>query len=397
MFKFTVQFDFFVKICMNNLNNGKFSGILFLDIRKCFDSISHEILLNKLKVFGICHKEHDWFTSYLVGRQQATICGEDMSSFATVKSGIPQGSALGPTLSLIFLNDLPLCQTDLHLNLYADDTAGSCSGNSVEDVIRKLQNGLNDISVWFSNNNLSINVEKSNFMIISSQYKVSNLNNHTSTLNLDGKVLHQIDNISYLGIHINEKLCWKPHVNQLCKKLGKKLGTLSRLRHVLPRESLILIYMATIQSVIDYGITIWGSAPKYLINKVQKFQNRAARLISNNFNYDIPGSQIVAQLGWQNIDVRRKYLTNILTYKCLNNQAPSYLRNMSLRSDTHGYETRHASSRKLSVPKPNIEKYREAFVYQAPKLWNELPKSISEKMSLFSFKSALKMHFNHIT
>ena len=194
---------------LDNLNNGKFSGILFQDIRKCFDSISHEILLNKLKYFGIYHKEHDWFTSYLVGRQQATICGEDMSSFTTVKSGIPQGSALGPTLSLIFLNDLPLCQTDLHLqvNLYVDDTAGSCSGNSVEDVIRKLQNGLNDVSDWLSNNHLSINAEKSIFMIISSQSKVENLDIQTSTLNLDGKVLHQIDNISYLGIHINEKLC----------------------------------------------------------------------------------------------------------------------------------------------------------------------------------------------
>ena len=62
--------------------------------------------------------------------------------------------------------------------------------------------------------------------------------------------------------------------------------------------------MTTIQSVIDYGITIWGSATKYLINKVQKFQNRAARLISNNFNYDIQGSQMVAQLGWQNIDLK---------------------------------------------------------------------------------------------
>ena len=87
-------------------------------------------------------------------------------------------------------------------------------------------------------------------MIISSQSKVSNLNIQTSTL--DGKVIHHIDNISYLGIHINEKLCWKPHVNQLCKSLGKKIGALSRLRNVLPKESLILIYMATIQSVIDY-------------------------------------------------------------------------------------------------------------------------------------------------
>ena len=126
------------------------------------------------------------------------------------------------------------------------------------------------------------------------------------------------------------------------------------------------------------------------------FKQKGSRDDLSNYR-PISVAQIVAQLGWQNIEVRRKYLTNILTYKCLNNQAPSYLRNMSLRSDTHGYETRHASSRKLSVPKPNIEKYREAFVYQAPKLWNELPMSISEKMSLFSFKSALKMHFNHIT
>ena len=79
-------------------------------------------------------------------------------------------------------------------------------------------------------------------MIISSQSKVSNLNIQTSTLNLDGKVLHQIDNISYPGININEKLCWKPHVKQLCKKLGKKIGALSRLRNVLPKVSLILIY-----------------------------------------------------------------------------------------------------------------------------------------------------------
>ena len=76
--------------------------------------------------------------------------------------------------------------------------------------------------VWFSNNKLSINDEKSNFMIISSQSNVSNPNIQRSTLNLDGKVLHQIDNISYLGIHFNERLCRKPHVNKLYMKLGKK-------------------------------------------------------------------------------------------------------------------------------------------------------------------------------
>ena len=79
-------------------------------------------------------------------------------------------------------------------------------------------------------------------MIISSQSKVSNPNIQTSTLNLDGKVLHQIDNISYLVIHINEKLCWKPHVNQLCKKIGKKIRALGRLRNVLPRVTDINIY-----------------------------------------------------------------------------------------------------------------------------------------------------------
>ena len=105
-----------------------------------------------------------------------------------------------------------------------------------------------------------INAEKSNFMNISSQFKVSNLNTQTSTLNLDGKVLHPLIISHILGFILTKNFV-ESNMNQLCKKLGKKIGALSRLRNVLPKESLILIYMQSFSLLLTMELLQFGDLP----------------------------------------------------------------------------------------------------------------------------------------
>ena len=144
------------------------------------------------------------------------------------------------------------------------------------------------------------------------------------------------------------------------------------------------------QPVMDYGLTFWGAASSVLIQKIQRFQNRAARFITSNFNYEIPGTDIVAELGWLTVEQRRQYLLNILSFKVLTGQAPSYMCSLSLCSEM---PTRHVTMSKLSVPRPTMEIYSESFAYQAPILWNKLPKHITELDSLAAFKCSLKHYY----
>ena len=105
------------------------------------------------------------------------------------------------------------------------------------------------------------------------------------------------------------------------------------------------------QPVMDYGLTVWGAASSVLIQKIQRFQNLAARFITSNFNYEIHGTDIVTELGWLTVEQRRQCMLNILTFKVLTGQAPSYMCSLSLCSEMHNYPTRHATMSKLIVPR----------------------------------------------
>ena len=114
----------------------------------------------------------------------------------------------------------------------------------------------------------------------------------------------------FLGVTIDNSLSWKQHVNILSSSLGRRVGILARLRHILPQHCLGTIYNNTIQTLIDYGLSVWGHSSAYNINLIQRYQNRAARLVSSNFNYDKSSLNIVQSLKWLNVKERCIYFTN---------------------------------------------------------------------------------------
>ena len=154
------------------------------------------------------------------------------------------------------------------------------------------------------------------------------------------------------------------------------------------------IYQTTIQPHIDYCLTVWGYTGSIHIDKVQRLQNRAASIITGNYDFNIRGLQLVKELGWLNIRERRDYLTALLVSKSLNGLSPDYLADMlTYQRDINMYETRSADTSNLYVPKAKESIYLQSLHVNGPVVWNSLPPRLRDSASLESFKFKLKRHF----
>ena len=136
-------------LCMTDdwaaeVDRGNFCGLGFVDMRKAFDSVNHDVLLRKLKVCGCSDKALKWFKSYLCYREQYTVIDGKSSSRRSTSSGVPQGSVLGPLLFAIYINDLPLCVNSGNMYMFADDATLCVSGPSLESVQSQLTQAMQD-------------------------------------------------------------------------------------------------------------------------------------------------------------------------------------------------------------------------------------------------------------
>ena len=197
-----------------NIDQGKYNLVVFLDLRKAFDTVNHEILLKKLEHYGVHGTELKWFTSYLSDRKQYTVVGAIKSQLGSVSHGVPQGSSLGPFLFFVYINDLPYCINNGISELYADDTGLSASGKKVHDVERLINLDLDKIYNWLLANKLSINMEKTKCMIFATEYKLRQCPDLAVKINRSK--IKQVDRKDYLGLTLDIKLKWDKQVHEMC-------------------------------------------------------------------------------------------------------------------------------------------------------------------------------------
>ena len=384
-----------------NINDGLITAMCALDISKCFDTINHQILLKKLKFYGFNDNAIKWFTSYLYQRGHKVYCNNVYSNVKNVNIGVPQGSVLGPTLFLLYINDINNYLGNATCNMYADDVLIYCSNNDINVLNDNLQASIDNIKQWYDSNLLVVNNSKSNVMMITTRQReailTENLVNNSAPINvkLDDSVLCYVDYCKYLGVHIDKNLNWCQNVNALCKDLNFIVWTLSRLTNVLPIGCLLQIYQSIMQPKIDYAITIWGYSSESNIDKVQRMQNRGIRAILNNYDYvNVRGIDLLSQYKIMNVKQRRDYFMSLLMFKSIHGLAPTYMNNEIIMSiEVMQRQTRNVNVNDIFVPDVIRNCTKSSFSYCGPVIWNSLPDDIKECASLISFKSKVKLYF----
>ena len=160
---------------LTNMDKGLINGVVFLDLKKAFDTVDHNILLSKLERCGVRGTALKWFQSYLYGRKQICRINNTESSKTNIHCGVPQGSNLGPLLFLIYINDLPHCLQTTTASMFADDTNLSCTGRTSADIEYKINKDLDNIRKWIICNKLTLNLKKTEFMIIGSKPRLDTI------------------------------------------------------------------------------------------------------------------------------------------------------------------------------------------------------------------------------
>ena len=207
---------------MTCIDNGDIVGTLFIDFRKAFDMVDHALLIHKLSLYKLTSTTLDWFTSYLNCRLQTIVNDQSMSSFSQLQSGVPQGSILGPTLFLLFINDLPLHMNHCSTDLFADDTTFHINGKTISEIEAKLQFDSLEAHAWSKSNKLPINYDKTTSMIIGTKQRLHN--NQKLEINLADNPIVNVNKQKLLGIFIDEHLLWTPHIDYLCSTISSRIS-----------------------------------------------------------------------------------------------------------------------------------------------------------------------------
>ena len=346
------------------MNEGLMTGVILRNLRKAFDLVNHELLLEKLKLYQFCGKTLKWLISYLNERKQVVNFKNNISDPEVVKSGVPQGSILGHLLFILFMNDIPLEITEGALEMYADDSTVSVSGKTIKEIETKLNTSARQIAMWCSENKMAVNVEKTKSLLVTTQQKSSKLKRNQQDQTIEVKIneqpLLQIDQQKLLGVVIDQNLTWNDQVKSVCNTISRNLALFRRIKSYLPFDTRKLFYQ--------------------------------------NLIYDLPGREHSGppfkKLKWLPVQQRINFKTAIVVYKALNGPAPKCMSDLFTHQNQIKQRlTRSSSHNNLYVPRSRLKKAEQSVSIKGSKIWNELPINIRKATSLGIFKRKVYQHY----
>ena len=357
-----------------NLNENKDTYIVYLDLKKAFDTVSHDILLNKLNTSGIDQHTIKWFRSYLGNRKQRVIIQNKCSEELTISFGVPQGSVLGPTLFTLYINDM-VTYVNSKINLYADDTVVYGTELNI------IQSDLNRIHSWCNANLLTINCKKSQWMktnIICKQHD-------NVSFKLGNTELEYVTDYKYLGMTVDSSLSFQSYRESIINRVNLKINYFKKIRMYLTQDAALLIYKCTILPILEYVDFVYDFSIKYVNKKLQTIQNTGLYIVYNQLylQYDVKDSTETLHRKARIYRLSHRRWLHMLSY------IYSYIDDDGL-VDVRDINTRRREGILFKIYKKEHYKVRQDPLLRAMEAWNSLPVRIRNAETKGKLKAMLE-------
>ena len=316
------------------------------------------------------------------------------SAFVSLKSGIPQGSILGPILFTIYkvlIGDT--CRRhQVEFHLYADDTQIFLSFRcripySKCDCTARIEKCIDEIGIWMTQNFLKLNSDKMEFILFGTRQQLSKVDD--ISLHIGSNTVKPTDHVRNLGFVMDSLLKNGPHVNKITSSCYCKFCDITKIRPSLDTKSAQLIFQALVLSSINYCNSLLASSPQYQLNKLQHIQNMSCWVICNIRKYDHV-SPAMKGLHWLKIPEKITYKLCLLVYKFQNNLAPRYPSDLLLSMASSRLLRSSQSDNIYGTYFKNSQCQHSSFSSAGPRAWNSLPTAIETVQSLDTFMALLK-------
>ena len=365
---------------MREAADGQVSGVVLLDLSAAFDLVEPELLLKKLRIYGLDEDYLSWIETYLTDRYQAVWIDHVLSDYLHCDVGVPQGSNLGPLFFLIYFNDLPYT-LDCEVDSYADDTTLTATGKSVVEIGDKLTQDCVAVSDWMRSNMLKLNPDKTHILTVGKLQRLRNLY-QTVQVTMDNVILEEDPSKHelLLGCQVASNLKWHSQIADLLAKLRTRLTGLANLKYIAPFPVRKTITEGIFNSVLVYCLPLYGGSDIGHVKDIQVLQNKAAQIVCHA-PPRAKRSLMFDTLGWLTVNQLVSYPTLITIFKIRDSSEPEYLAKF-LKDDSR--------TGRLIIPNIDLGLARKSFTFRGADQWNLLPCSLRTTFKIGEFKKNLR-------
>ena len=369
------------RLLTDSYNKGRHTSCVFVDYKKAFETLDHDILLGKLVQLDFGRSAVKWMQSYLGNRRHIVKCAGVSSNEVSVKYGVPQGSVLGPLCFILYVNDLiskVIIRTQAKIIMYADDTVLLVDSTSPADAVGNMQRAMDEVADWCKGNKMTVNAKKTKHMLVLRNNDVRDEADMLS-VNFNGESLANVKSYKYLGIDLDGNLSYDLAVHNTYIKANKKLFTLRKIRPYITQRVAALIYKQFVLPILDYADFIFDSAVKGEVDLLDRIQNRAIKVIGRG---QVNNVAIENVYNIEPLRARRRKHHLALMYR---------LSKTGLYTDTTRPEIvlRSRHKIKFSVAKTKLTKVMKSPYYRGASLWDMLPKEVQRATTKVRFKRGI--------